>query len=271
MQTSPILIPADGRAPGDRFDAETCARAEAVFRRFGACLLERALPEAWVDQAHDAATRAFDHRIDAAGTLGLGLDGGYQEIVQRMEGRYDMLLDADLARMAPPLAEQMALEAAPWGGLITALLGPAARRLHAGLLMTLPGAAPHPWHTDGPPLFTGPDAPVLPAHCINIFVPLVDQTSQNGGTDLWLGTHTQTSPRPTITWSMTPDPTKMPVSLICPRGSVLLFDYRLQHRAHPHRGAQRRPVFYMSYARPWFSDRLNFPENSVHDHDTVSP
>ena len=46
--------------------------------------------------------------------------------------------------------------------------------MSAGVLMTLPGAASHPWHNDGPALFNWPNAPVLPPHCINVFIPLVD-------------------------------------------------------------------------------------------------
>jgi hypothetical protein len=39
------------------------------------------------------------------------------------------------------------------------------------------------------------------------------------------------------------------------------FDYRLFHFGGANRSARRRPVAYAVYARPWFSDRHNFPRH----------
>ena len=57
------------------------------------------------------------------------------------------------------------------------------------------GTTPDPphhqvWHRDGPSLF-GPwsEANFHPSHCVNVFIPLVDITKENGPTDFFPGTH----------------------------------------------------------------------------------
>ena len=88
-----------------------------------------------------------------------------------------------------------------------------------GCLFTLPGAAEQLWHTDGEHLFSSEETfhcwgtdddgknvaffdnspetkninqPILPAHCINIFVPLVDVGLENGPTEFCIGSHVHT-------------------------------------------------------------------------------
>ena len=259
---SSIVIPTGEREPGAAFDEKTCAHAAQVFLKYGACLFERVLTPTQIQNALQASHDIFEERLALAGTVGLGLEGGYKEIVQRMKGRYDLFIEKE----TPTFRDLISLDTAPWGALINRLLFDS-RMMSAGVLMTLPGAASHPWHNDGPALFNGPNAPVLPPHCINVFIPLVDQRIENGGTELRLGTHKRTGPRKRVVWSMSITGTQveeLPFSLICPAGSVLLFDYRLQHRANPHTGTNRRAVLYYTYALRWFIDHLNLPENSLY-------
>ena len=89
-----------------------------------------------------------------------------------------------------------------------------------GALLTLPGSEEQLWHTDGEHLFSseddfhcwGPDGKnvaffdksggtmcktfsrqsILPAHCINLFVPLVDVREENGATQFCMGSHFHT-------------------------------------------------------------------------------
>ena len=88
-----------------------------------------------------------------------------------------------------------------------------------GCLFSLAGASEQLWHTDGEHLFsseeefqcwkTDEDADnalffnkkstevnatqqILPAHCINVFVPLVDVDSTNGATEFCIGSHFHT-------------------------------------------------------------------------------
>ena len=54
-------------------------------------------------------------------------------------------------------------------------------------MLSFPGSATQPWHSDGPhmpgPQDAGNGEPfVAPLHAVNVFVPLVDITALNGGT-----------------------------------------------------------------------------------------
>mmetsp|Transcript_33609 Transcript_33609/g.111168 ORF Transcript_33609/g.111168 Transcript_33609/m.111168 type:complete len:89 (-) Transcript_33609:146-412(-) len=42
-------------------------------------------------------------------------------------------------------------------------------------------------------------------------------------------------------------------------GDAILFDYRLFHAGGANCSAVRRPIQYFVYARPWYSDEVNFP------------
>jgi|EP01046_Picozoa_sp_COSAG06_P036049 ectoine hydroxylase-related dioxygenase (phytanoyl-CoA dioxygenase family) len=66
------------------------------------------------------------------------------------------------------------------------------RLLWAGVVHAFgAGSTPNPphhqvWHRDGPSLF-GPwsEAHFHPSHCVNVFIPLVDITKENGPTDFF--------------------------------------------------------------------------------------
>lgn len=55
----------------------------------------------------------------------------------------------------------------------------------------------------------------------------------------------------------------VPVIPLLPASSVMAFDYRLVHRAGENRSAMARPVFYVTYARPWFRDVRSSPERTL--------
>ena len=88
-----------------------------------------------------------------------------------------------------------------------------------GCLFSLPGANEQLWHTDGEHLLSSeenfccwgtddgvrnvaffdktsnindPNQQILPAHCLNVFVPLVDVRAENGATEFCLGSHYHT-------------------------------------------------------------------------------
>ena len=92
-----------------------------------------------------------------------------------------------------------------------------------GCLFSLPGANEQLWHTDGEHLFSSEgeefscwgingeksnkvdffdrtskaqvgaaNNQILPAHCINVFVPLVDVDATNGATEFCIGSHFHT-------------------------------------------------------------------------------
>lgn len=240
---------------------------DALGQRFdeaGVYLFPRVLPAAQVATLQQAAqARLAACLATLPAPLAIGVEAGYREIVQRAPGRFDVQYGmgedpfASLSQLSSPHC--------PWAGLLRSLLGKEARGLFAGFLLTRPGAATHDWHLDGEHLFPHqPDGTALPVHCLNVFVPLIDVSPAVGTTELCPGSHRYTcGPRDQIET----DPVGLSrrgyrgaaQAVVCPAGSVLIFDYRLSHRALQNPSQRERPVLYFTYARPWYHDDLNFP------------
>jgi len=231
---------------------------------------------AWVD----ALARG---KIVKGHEVKLGQEHGFKEIVLRAPGRYDMqwkidghkhFLDEEkvLSKFMPFVHEVL-------GGQQMTNLN------FNGCLMSLPGAKEQLWHIDGEHLFTSeenfqcngkdvdffqktdrePDA-ILPAHCLNIFVPLVDVESNNGGTEFCLGSHFHTKFfSDDIVWqdSRWKDRIGFKGDVLAIKvnaGEVLAFDYRVLHRALEHGGKEVRPLLYYTFTKRWFSDAMNFAD-----------
>ena len=83
-------------------------------------------------------------------------------------------------------------------------------------------------------------------HCLNVFVPLVDVTTSNGGTEMFPCSH--------INW----DTRIRPVIPMVKAGQAVLMDYRTKHRGLANRSSQPRAMLYFTYAKPFFADTMNF-------------
>ncbi len=245
--------------------------AAAHFREHGLCVLDGALdPELLRRGPAEAEALLDDYLTRAAagrGGIGVGVEQGFVEVMQHAPGRYDMQWDARHAVFSDLRLSTQAI----WRNLVQILLGIEYYTLFRGVLMTLPHAAEHPWHADGEHLFPG-DGPALPAHCLNVMVPMVDLRADNGPTEYCPGSHLL-SRTLTRTYQQDPDlPRRVgfhgrTVAPHLDRGSVVLFDYRIVHRGQPSHSAVARPVLYLTYGRPWFQDvrtfstrRLGLPE-----------
>ncbi|KAH8059537.1 hypothetical protein JL721_9277 [Aureococcus anophagefferens] len=86
----------------------------------------------------------------------------------------------------------------------------------------------------------------LPAHAVNVFVPLIDSGLRQGATEFVPKTH--------YDWSAD----ERPVVLEAHAGDAVVFDWRLKHRGLANKGAANRPLLYMTYSKPWFVDKYNF-------------
>jgi len=87
----------------------------------------------------------------------------------------------------------------------------------------------------------------LPPHCINIFIPLVDLSVENGPTEFSPGTH----------FINRFDEDKIKFPMCANAGDAVLFDYRVKHRGMANLSPNDRLVLYMNYARPFYRDAVN--------------
>lgn len=111
----------------------------------------------------------------------------------------------------------------------------------------LPNAAEQRQHVDHSSLF--PACPgleeTLAPYAVTLVVPLVDLTCETGTTRLFPGTHRGRA-------CNSPEEPRLK------RGDCFLMDYRLSHQGTANVSLQPRPVLFIVYARPWFTDYCNF-------------
>jgi hypothetical protein len=119
------------------------------------------------------------------------------------------------------------------------------------IVVSFPEAPGQHIHRDHPQLFPeGNLGSVLPAHAINVAVPLVDVDIETGPTGIWLGSHRWADSQRSESGAMTRVPYQ--------RGDAVLVDYRTLHTGLPNQSRRMRPVLYMVYSRTWFSDDTNY-------------
>ena len=241
------------------------------FYRDGLCLLKEGITPDQVEAAEDVVEKGYKHYMHAVKTLDLQeklQDVGFYEIKMRSAGRYDL----QLPELSSPAFSFLTTDA-PWMPLVHALLGSDAVLTHFGCMLSFPGSAVQPWHSDGPhirgcgeggaagyqekPDDEGDEGEegdkstrtkpfVAPVHALNVFVPLVDLTTETGPTEFVPGTHFDF------------DHKSEHRIITCDAGSAILFDYRLKHRGLGNRSQEDRPLLYLTYARPFWLDIYNF-------------
>mmetsp|Transcript_11148 Transcript_11148/g.29014 ORF Transcript_11148/g.29014 Transcript_11148/m.29014 type:complete len:336 (+) Transcript_11148:23-1030(+) len=235
---------------------ETVARATEAFREHGVVFLRDLLPLPLVEEfaalAGDNLNACRQQLKKQHGITEMdAAPFAFTEICHRSKGRFDMQLRPGIAPV--PVTDALVQENAPWLPIVRALLGSSAKHMFTGAVVSAPGSEAQNAHMDGGHLFglTDPDSLMCPAHCLNVFVPLVPVSMENGPTEFWPGTQQLNGARPT-----TDGPSIAPELGI---GTIAMFDYRVLHRGLPNQSSSNRPVMYVTYARPWFSDVENFP------------
>jgi len=199
-------------------------------------------------------------QVDVKNTLGkkqigIGSRAGYQEIVQRSPGRWDI----------PITPEQFAIvhQQMPWWTFITDILGQDAEHAFSGVVSSEPVSPEQHWHIDSPHEATEH----LPAHAINVLIALTDLPLAMGPTEFACGSHLLTNhlANPTLvsdqlvyqhaetspvllvngTCKATPEYCSSTMS----EGSCLIFDDRILHRGMANRSGSTRRIAYFSYRR----------------------
>lgn len=133
----------------------------------------------------------------------------------------------------------------------------------------LPGGSRQPVHSDTHHLW--PNLEVAhPAHQLVVNIPVVDMSEHNGSTEVWPGTHLDTTMGSQMDTIQVPEwkieqrrnisPPFQPTVI---RGSVLIRDMRLWHAGMPNHSSLPRPMIAMIHQARWLnSTRLRFQKGS---------
>lgn len=278
-EQSKQLLPGEARDPASRFGANrssmpskewddaaagTILGRKTQFALDGLCVIPGALDEPRVEAARCAAIDYYDDAMHTIAQLNLEEElqqGGFATFKSRDRGRFDLVVPSlteacssscsatrrgayDESRETGNFLDFLSSDPAkcPWLQLVRHLIGESARLCHVGVIVALSDAVGQQWHSDGDHV---DDDLQLPPHALNVFVPLVDVSADNGATEFAPGSH--------LDWN---DPRK--VVLEATAGDAIVFDWRLKHRGLANRVTQPRPLLYLTYALPWFVDRYNF-------------
>jgi hypothetical protein len=121
------------------------------------------------------------------------------------------------------------------------------------------------WHRDGPSILSHNHD----THCFNVFIPLIDVTTENGTTELIPGTHVD-SVYEDLAVEVIPLAQRNPsaqheraLRAQVPAGSVLVFDVRVLHRGLANASMKERPMLYFTFGKDWFHERFMFSKSSL--------
>eukprot|EP00041_Stephanoeca_diplocostata_P000669 m.16014 g.16014 ORF g.16014 m.16014 type:complete len:785 (-) comp10880_c0_seq1:1812-4166(-) len=213
------------------------------FLQTGLCDHKNGLTLEQVRMCRQEVYKMFHQTLDIIRRLDLQEEletRGFATFKLRHRGRYDMeIKDFDQPGF------RFLREGAPWLPLVRAILGADCVLCNTGVMLSMPGSATQPWHSDGDHLGTRTH---LPPHCLNVFVPLTGITTANGGTEMVPGTHLLGSY----------DAPNASTTILARAGECILFDFRLRHRGLGNKSRTPRPLLYITYCVPTFKDTMNF-------------
>lgn len=150
------------------------------------------------------------------------------------------------------------------------ILGPGLKNGFYSGNTAVPGGTRQPVHPDISQLWSGLEHPT-PAYGFVVNIPVVDVTPENGATEVWPGTHRDT------TYSIHEGAARIPDEVLAPwrakrpplqastrTGDVIVRDIRLWHAGTPNRTPTPRPMIAMIHWCSWWSeaDSIPFPRES---------
>lgn len=251
-------------------------RAMEQLRADGFTYLPDLCEPAFLRQLSEVSHRRIDEVQAALGDreIGIGSKAGFDEIVQRSPGRWDL-----------PITPQQfgtGVRELPWWPLIAAVLGDDAEFFFSGVVYSEPGTPAQYWHTDSPHT----TADHRPAHTLNILVALHDIPLEMGPTEVARGSHVltnhlrntalvedeliyqheTTSPRMLVEGTARKEPEGCTRPMTA--GSCLMFDDRILHRGLANRTDEPRYVAYFTYHKKGYDENTHFEaRRSVFDTD----
>lgn len=147
-------------------------------------------------------------------------------------------------------------------------------------LTTLQGTTPQHTHIDMM-RYLFPGFPVaLPPWSLNVNIPMIDFTEDNGSTEVWPGTHLQ----PIDDSLGERSKSLASVRLNARVGDLVLRDPRVWHRGMPNKTTAIRTIIQLIYCRPWYrlpvppldlqpgwSDPLSDRARRIFSNDVITP
>jgi ectoine hydroxylase-related dioxygenase (phytanoyl-CoA dioxygenase family) len=117
------------------------------------------------------------------------------------------------------------------------------------LSVSSPGNTDETWHTDSGHVNMEEH---MPAHCLNVYIPLDDITPKLGPTEMIVGSHHETrQPQP---YKIKADPSNPPRAPSMKVGDAFAFDCRLLHRGKPNRSDKDSPMLMFTFSHPSLQD-----------------
>lgn len=154
-------------------------RTATAFGEDGYITIDNVFPIAVIEEAYIQAMKNFREVISIIHAkdlhLGIGIKNGFKEIVQRHSNRFEMPFKMDNTIfdfvLQNTTVRQVVSSILECEDFIIA---------NRSLVLSQPGCIDQTWHTDGPHVSATQD---LPCHVLNVFVPLVNVTVENGPTE----------------------------------------------------------------------------------------
>ena len=264
----------DRQALGRSDLATPLADAQQQLEDDGYLLVEDLCDPEFVAHLLEVSLSRSDQVMAALGaqSIGIGSAAGFDEVVQRSPGRWDIPISPDEFGV-----EDRAL---PWWPLITAVLGEDAEHSFSGVVYSDPGSPAQCWHIDSPHV----SADHLPAHALNVMIALHDTPLAMGPTEIAKGSHRLTNhlqnPALVSDELVYQHETTVPKQLVAnpeqavpegyysalAAGSCLIFDDRILHRGLGNTSDSRRSMVYFAYRRAGYSENTHFEaQRSVYD------
>ena len=229
------------------------------FMKRGFCTLENLFSIELIDSIKEQSINNYKDALNIIKTnnfeFGVGIKHGFKEIVQRHRGRYEMPHKMEY------IQRDFIMKNSIIDKLLKLTLGENYQLVNNSLVISEPNSSEQAWHVDGPHMSTTEH---LSVHCLNIFIPLVDLTVDNGPTEIRPESHllTRDLSKMFLAAAISKRLKKPEIPLI-KRGSCLLFDYRVLHRGTANQTNEVRPILVYTFAKDWYKDVLNFPKRTL--------
>jgi hypothetical protein len=240
------ILPSDAEWKACALSQATLDKAALCMRTEGALLLEGIVNPKLIIDARENFLKKYARYLDGRIPDGAAVEVGHRRLMITID-------------LEPPF-DRRELIANPWlfSVLSTAFQGEFVLDAY-GVVCSLPAAGRQHIHQDGADLFpqSGLNR-LLPLVAVTVAIPLLEMNEINGTTSLFPGSHHDET---LSAAALEPGSTVTGEEPLVREGSCILWDYRLRHGGTPNRSTVCRPLLYMTYCRPWFTDHKNYQKH----------